>query len=115
MTRFRRGDVVLVRYPHSDLVTYKKRPVLVVQDEDVETGLRQRLVVAITSNLARSGETRVFVPKDSAEGKQMGLLTDSMIMADSSAAMIPREADKIIGSCSVMDKVDRALRTILRP
>jgi len=56
----------------------------------------------------------VFVPKDSAEGKQMGLLTDSVIMADSIAAIIPREADKIIGWCTVMDKVDRALRIILR-
>lgn len=58
MTRFRRGDVVLVRYPHSDLITYKKRPALVVQDETVETGLRQRLVAPITSNLRRTGETR---------------------------------------------------------
>ena len=56
----------------------------------------------------------MFVPKDSAEGKQMGLLTDSVIMADSIAAIIPREADKIIGWCTVMDKVDRALRIILR-
>lgn len=26
-----RGDVVLVRFPNSDLKTYKKRPALVVQ------------------------------------------------------------------------------------
>ena len=113
MTRFKRGDVVLVRYPHSDLVTYKKRPAVVVQDENVETDLRQRLVVAITSNLVRTGETRVFAAKDSPEGRQMGLLTDSIIVADNIATVIPREADKVIGRCTVMPQVDRALRRIL--
>ena len=114
MTRYRRGDVLLVRYPNSDQVTYKKRPVLVVQGETVRTGLPQFLVVAITSNLRRTGEIRVFVAKDGDEGRRMGLLTDSVIMADNMAAVIPREADKTIGHCMIMPKVDRALRRILR-
>ena len=51
MTIYRRGDVVLVRFPNSDLVTYKKRPALVEQDETVDTGLSQRLVAMITSRV----------------------------------------------------------------
>ncbi|MGH7963858.1 MAG: type II toxin-antitoxin system PemK/MazF family toxin, partial [Candidatus Binatia bacterium] len=61
MTIYKRGDVILVRFPNSDLITYKKRPALVIQDEHVDTGLSQRLVVMITSNLARTGATRVVV------------------------------------------------------
>ena len=38
MTTYKRGDVILVKFPYSDLVRYKKRPALVVQDETVETG-----------------------------------------------------------------------------
>ena len=45
MTTYKRGDVILVKFPYSDLVRYKKRPALVVQDETVETGLSQRVVV----------------------------------------------------------------------
>ena len=41
MTTYKRGDVILVKFPYSDLVRYKKRPALVVQDETVETGLSQ--------------------------------------------------------------------------
>jgi mRNA interferase MazF len=47
MTIYKRGDVILVKFPYSDLVRYKKRPALVVQDETVETGLSQRVVVQI--------------------------------------------------------------------
>lgn len=72
MTPFKRGDVILVKFPYSDLVRYKKRPALVVQDETVETGLSQRVVVQITSNLERTGETRVRVSKDSPAGQAMG-------------------------------------------
>lgn len=35
----KRGDVVLVLYPNSDLRTAKKRPALVVQADNLETGL----------------------------------------------------------------------------
>ncbi len=63
-------------------MTYKKRPALVVQDEQIETGLTQRLVAMITSNLVRTGETRVLIQKDSSVGRAMGLITDSVIMAD---------------------------------
>src|SRR6266404_5077927 len=61
MTTCRWGDVVLVRFPYSDLSRFRKRPALVVQDEQVETGLSQRLVCQITSNLTRCGVTRVLV------------------------------------------------------
>lgn len=112
--RFKRGDVVLVRFPNSDLVTYKKRPALIIQDENVETGLSQQLAAQITSNLARrKGETRVFVSNTSAEGQEMGLVTDSVIMADGIATVIPREIEKAIGRCPVMLQVDQALRKIL--
>jgi mRNA interferase MazF len=49
----KRGDVVLVLYPHADLRTVKKRPALVVQSDNVTTGLPQRIVAMITSNLER--------------------------------------------------------------
>lgn len=113
MTTFKRGDVVLVKFPYSDLVRYKKRPALVVQDETVNTGLSQRVVVQITSNLARTGETRVLVKKDSPEGQAMGVLSDSVIVADHLATVLPREIDKVIGRCNCMRDVEAALRRVL--
>ena len=114
MTIYRRGAVLLVRFPNSDLVTYKKRPVLVIQDEHVETGLTQRLVAMITSNLARTGDARVLIRKNSTAGHAMGLITDSVIMVDNLATVHEREIEKILGHCPRMPDVEAALRTVLR-
>jgi mRNA interferase MazF len=108
MTTYKRGEVILVRFPYSDLVRYKKRPALVVQDETVATGLSQRVVVQITSNLDRTGDTRVLVRKDSPNGQAMGILSDSVIVADHLVTVLPREIDKVIGRCPCMLEVDKA-------
>ena len=43
----------------------------------------------------------------------MGMVTDSVIMADGIATVVGREIDRTIGRCPAMDKVDAALRQIL--
>src|SRR5439155_26188839 len=114
MTTYKRGDIILVRFPNSDLVTYKKRPALVIQDETLDTGLSQRLVAMITSNLTRVGETRVVIRKDTPAGQAMGLISDSVIVADNIATVREREIDKTLGRCPSMLEVDAALRKALR-
>jgi mRNA interferase MazF len=51
----RRGDVVLVLFPNSDLRTAKMRSALVIQANDLQTGLPPVIVAMITSNAARAG------------------------------------------------------------
>lgn len=109
----KRGDVVLVRFPNSDLATYKKRPALVVQADGLNTGLRQRIVALITSNLDRSGPTRITIRQREPAGQTMGLLTDSVIVADNLATVLDREIDKTIGHCPAMSQIDRALKLTL--
>jgi mRNA-degrading endonuclease toxin of MazEF toxin-antitoxin module len=46
---YKRGDIVLVLFPHSNLRTAKPRPALVVQADDLQTGLLQVIVAMITS------------------------------------------------------------------
>lgn len=54
----RRGDVALVLFPDSNLRTAKLRPVLVVQADDLGTGLSQ-VIVAMTDNLATVTHTEI--------------------------------------------------------
>ena len=66
----RRGDVVLVLFPNSDLRTAKRRPALVLQRDNLNSGLEQTIVAMISSNLARRGHpSRVFTAASSPEGK----------------------------------------------
>lgn len=114
MTSYKRGDVVLVLFPHSDLRTAKKRPALVVQADNLKTGLGQIIVAMITSNLARRGHpSRYFVSISSEVGQQSGLLTDSVVMTDNLATVFLATIDSKIGSLSDMQPVNEALRVTL--
>jgi mRNA interferase MazF len=110
---YRRGDVVLVYYPHADLTTYKKRPALIVQADNIQTGLPQKLVAMITSNLARTGAMRIKVTKDSDMGKSMGIRTDSVVVADNLAVVENKLTHKKIGHCSELERINVALRQAL--
>lgn len=110
----KRGDVVLVLFPDSNLRTAKRRPALVVQADNLQTGLPQTIVAMISSNMARMGHrSRVAVPQASPEGQQMGLHTDSVVMTDNLATVREDEIDRVIGNCPNIQAVDDALRHTL--
>lgn len=114
MIDFKRGDVVLVQFPNSDLVTFKRRPALVVQADDLGTGLSQVVIAMITSNRSRCGHaSRVFIPLDSAAAGGSGLLTDSVIMTDNLATVLTKALASRLGKLADMMPVDAALRTTL--
>ena len=50
---YKRGDVVLILFLDSNLRTAKRRPALVIQADDLNTGLRQSIVAMITSNKSK--------------------------------------------------------------
>jgi mRNA interferase MazF len=50
-----RGDVVMALFPDSNLRTAKPRPVLVIEADNLNTGIGQTVVAMITSNLTRTG------------------------------------------------------------
>jgi mRNA interferase MazF len=109
----KRGDIVLVVFPDSNLRTGKLRPALVVQADNLQTGLSQVIVAMITSNLARANHpSRVTVLLGSAEGRESGLITDSVVMADNLATIAMTEINRIIGLLP-MTPIDSALRHTL--
>jgi mRNA interferase MazF len=109
-----RGDVVLVLFPDSNLRTAKRRPALVVQADDLGTGLSQVVVAMITSNLARAAHpSRVLVRTAEKAARVSGLMMDSVIMTDNLATILYSEIDKTIGCFGAMEQVDAALRATL--
>jgi mRNA interferase MazF len=110
----RRGDVVLVWFPHSDLATFKRRPALVVQADGLATGIPQVVVAMIISNLARLGHaSRVSVSLSSPAGVASGLLADSVIMTDNLATVSIRALASVIGALPDLSTVNAALRHTL--
>ena len=109
-----RGDVVLVLFPDSNLRTSKRRPALVVQADELGTGLQQTIVAMITSNMARGGHpSRVVLPYADESARQSGLLMDSVIMTDNLATILASEIDQVIGTLPDVTELDAALRRTL--
>lgn len=114
MTNCRRGDVVLVLFPDSNLRTSKRRPALVVHADELGNELAQTIVAMITSNMTRAGHpSRIVVSGASENGKRAGLLMDSVIMTDNLATVHYSEIDRIIGNFPEKTDLDAALRATL--
>ncbi|TVP58446.1 MAG: type II toxin-antitoxin system PemK/MazF family toxin [Nodularia sp. (in: Bacteria)] len=110
---FSRGDVVLVLFPNSNLTAAKTRPALIVQIDNLHTGLSQIIVAMITSQMFRAGHpSRVTIQLNSPEGEQSGLLTDSVVMTDNLATITISAIYRVIGSLPTTD-IDAALRHTL--
>jgi mRNA interferase MazF len=114
MTNIKRGDVVLVWFPNSDLSDSKRRPALVVQADNLNAGLAQIALVMITSNLARRNHpSRIFIPLNSPTAVTAGLRTDSVIMTDNLATVLEKAIAAKLGRLTDMSAIDQALKVTL--
>lgn len=109
----KRGDVVLVLFPNSNLTTAKTRPALIVQADNLQTDLPQAIAALITSQMFRANHpSRVTILLDSVEGQRSGLLTNSVVMTDNLATIALSAIYRVIGSLSMVD-IDQALKHTL--
>lgn len=114
MIKTRRGDVVLVLFPNSDLRTAKRRPALVLQRDNLGNGLQQTIIAMISSNPARAGHpSRVAIPLDSPVGKASGLRLDSWLMTDNLATVLESEIDSVLGRIPDLEPIEAALKHTL--
>ena len=66
-TRYKRGDIVLVSFPFTDLSSSKRRPALVVSPDSFNQQLQDVVLVALTSNLIDDDRIEVD-PRDCVDG-----------------------------------------------
>lgn len=110
MINCKKGDVILALFPDSNLKTAKKRPVLIVQADNLKTNLPQIIVAMITSNLSRKDhQSRVFIELATPTGKESGLLSDSIIATDNLATLDEKFIYKKLGKLSDISRVEKAL------
>lgn len=76
----KRGDIVLVRFPHPSGLRGKKRPALIVQADSYATSIRTVVVAEVTKNLTMRGDPAcLFIDVSTPEGQATGLLVDSVV------------------------------------
>ncbi len=109
----KRGDVVLVLFPDSNLSSAKTRPAVIVQADNLQTDISQIIVAMVTSQMFRAGHpSRVTILINSPEGQHSGLLTDSVVMTDNLATIMLLAVYRVIGSLPTQN-IDAALKHTL--
>ena len=110
---YKRGDIILSRFPDSNLRTATLRPGLIVQADNLQTGLSQLIVAMITSNMSRANHpSRVTILVSTPEGQQSGLIMNSVVMTDNLSTIVESTIERVIGSIPT-EKIDAALRHTL--
>lgn len=109
----KRGDVILVPFPNSNLKSAKLRPAVIVQENNLAAGLNQVIIAMISSNISRANHpSRILINIKTRDGKQSGLLTDSVVMTDNLATVLETTVIRTIGSLAMLE-VNGALRYTL--
>jgi mRNA interferase MazF len=109
----KRGDVVLVRFPHPSGLRGKKRPAVVVQSNAYVGQINTLIVAEVTKNLALASDPAcLFIDINTPDGKNTGLIRDSVV---SCLLLVTVYADSVqpLGSLSpaLIRKLDDCLRT----
>jgi mRNA interferase MazF len=109
----KRGDVVLVRFPHPSGQRGKKRPAVVVQSDAYASTVSTVVVAEVTKNLTMKGDRAcLFIDVSTPEGKATGLLIDSVVSALVLDTVYTDTIAQVLGSLStrLLQKLDDCLK-----
>lgn len=112
----RRGDIMLAVYPFASGTGQSRRPVLILQSDGYNQRIRNTIVAQITSNLSRANDpAHLLIDLSTAEGKQSGLLHDSVVSCLNLATLMNDRLDKVIGTLpdTLMTQINDCLKAAL--
>lgn len=114
---FRRGDIVLTRFPYiTDPTKAKERPAVIIQN-DIGNRYSSNLIVAAISSRIPSREYpfHFWVPPGSPQASGTGLQRDSVVHAEIILTIPKKSVTKRIGRFSddAMSAIDECLRVSL--
>src|SRR3954447_22391438 len=109
----KRGDVILVRFPHPSGQRGKKRPAVVIQSDAFASAVSTVVVAEVTKNLTMKGDPAcLFIDVSTPEGKATGLLIDSVVSSLVLDTVYSDTVAQVLGSLSptLLQKFDNCLK-----
>ena len=109
----KRGDVVLVRFPHPSGQRGKKRPAVVIQSDAYASAVSTVVVAEVTKNLTMKGDPDcLFIDLGTPDGKTTGLLVDSVISSLVLDTVYADTVSQVLGNLSptLLRKFDDCLK-----
>jgi mRNA interferase MazF len=97
----KRGDVILVRFPHPSGGRGKKRPAVVLQADRYHASLHTVVVAEVTTNLTMANDPAcLLIDITTADGQTSGLLRDSVVSCLLIATIKADNVDCVMGTLS---------------
>ena len=112
----KRGDVVLVRFPHPSGLRGKKRPAVVVQSDRYAGAVSSIVVAEVTKNLTMASDPAcLFIDANTPDGKATGLIRDSVVSCLVLVTVYQDTVALVLGSLSapMKSKLDDCLKAAL--
>jgi mRNA interferase MazF len=112
----KRGDVILVRFPHPSGQRGKKRPAVIVQADGYVGTVSTIVVAEVTKNMSMKDDPAcLFIDISTSEGQATGLVRDSVV---SCLLLVTVYADTVANalgalSPSMKQRLDDCLRAAL--
>src|SRR5205085_13975 len=109
----KRGDVILVRFPHPSGQRGKKRPAVVVQADAYVSTVSTVVVAEVRKNLTMKADPAcLFIDVTTSEGKATGLLVDSVVSGLVIDTVYTDTVAQVLGSLSptLLQKLDDCLK-----
>src|SRR5262245_64660269 len=112
----KRGDVILVPFPHPSGLRGKKRPAVIVQSDAYAGAVSTFVVAEVTKNLTMAGDPAcLFIDVNTPEGKATGLVRDSVVSCLVLVTVYADTVARVLGTLSpaMRQKLDSCLKVAL--
>jgi mRNA interferase MazF len=112
----KRGDVVLVRFPHPTGLRGKKRPAVIIQSDSYSGVVRSVVVAEVTTNMnLKNDPACLFIDVSTAEGRATGIVRDSVISCLVLVTVYSDTIERVLGRLShpLIQKLDDSIRAAL--
>jgi mRNA interferase MazF len=112
----KRGDVVIVRFPHASGGRGKKRPAVIVQADTYSARISTVVLAEATTNMSLANDPAcLFIDVSTAEGAATGLERDSVVACFYLSTFYAHIIDGVLGTMSptLMLQLDQCLAAAL--
>ncbi len=99
MIGYKRGDIVLVPFPFTDLSTIKQRPALIISSNGFNRNHEDVIIVALTSNRASAAKGHNYLI-DGTEQLRAGLPKEGVALVGKIITIDQRLIRRVLGSLS---------------
>ena len=111
----KRGDIVLITFPFSDLKGIKVRPAVVISSDNYNQKGQDALFMLISSNISSPRSSDYFITNSHLDFKTTGLKQSSLVKVDKIVSLLQGICKRKLGVLSkdMQESIDKILISVL--